>query len=622
MSSILIVFLAIPVIGFVVNVLVPEKEEKWLAKVALAAMGLQFIITLLFTMYWAFISCPVIYIKAFTIYKDSHFELYLDLIYDKATAVFLMVGALLAFLITVYSRTYLHRESGFKRFFNTIMLFYLGFNIIVLSGNIATVFIGWEVAGIASFLLIAYYRNRYIPVKNAVKIFSIYKIGDAALIIAMWALHHMWHGNFLLGLENHAEIIKIIEIQPGLSTLFGICLLIASSVKSAQIPFASWLPRAMEGPTPSSAIFYGSLSVHLGVVLLLRTSNFWLHIAIVKYLVIASGVITFIVTSFTARVQPSIKGQIAYSSIAQIGLMFIEIALGWEILVLIHFAGNAFLRSYQLLLSPSLVTYLIRDQFYNFSPRKKLDASGLYTKIKNSIYILSLKEWFLDQLLYYTTWGPLKRIGQFFHFVSAKFLVLISVLFITITLYLLNADSILGEEMNATYYAYSLATFAILLSLWTFTEKKSVYASWGLTGFSYIFIALAILVAENAHLEHIGLYLSGIVFSVLLGFVSLWDLKKREPIVNLKGYQGHCYEHTKIELVFLIAALGLMGFPITTAFLGIEILFGNIGEHNVILLSLISIAILNNSLSLIRMYARIFLGPHLKSYHERARKSS
>lgn len=139
--------------------------------------------------------------------------------------------------------------------------------------------------------------------------------------------------------------------------------LLSASAKSAQMPFSSWLPRAMEGPTPSSAIFYGSLSVHIGVFLLLRTFPFWEFQTSVRLAIAFLGASTMLIATGIARVQSSVKSQIAYASIAQIGIIFIEVSLGFEKFAPFHFAGNAFLRTYQLLVSPSVVSYLIREQF-------------------------------------------------------------------------------------------------------------------------------------------------------------------------------------------------------------------------------------------------------------------
>ena len=124
------------------------------------------------------------------------------------------------------------------------------------------------------------------------------------------------------------------------------------------------------------------------------------------------GLVTAIVASGIARVQSSVKSQIAYASIAQIGLIFIEVAAGFEDLALFHFAGNAFLRTYQLLVSPSVVTYLIREQFYNYNPRQKTIEDSFSKKIEYSLYMLCIKEFNLDSIMYRYLWNPLKWAGK------------------------------------------------------------------------------------------------------------------------------------------------------------------------------------------------------------------
>ena len=108
---------------------------------------------------------PVLNIKEVVIYQTNDYSFFIDFYFDRITATYLIVGAILTFLVTIYSRYYMHREGGGKRFFNTIQFFYLGYNVAIFSGNLETLFIGWEVLGISSFLLIAFYRDRYLPVK-------------------------------------------------------------------------------------------------------------------------------------------------------------------------------------------------------------------------------------------------------------------------------------------------------------------------------------------------------------------------------------------------------------------------------------------------------------------------
>jgi len=268
MEKYLPIFIFIPLISFIVSLLLPSKKERLISSWAFSTVGLHVLSAWSFLALWFYKGHPNLNDRYFVLFHSSDYEFFLDFYFDKITAVYLFVGSFLTFLVAVYSRYYMHREGGYKRFFNTILFFYTGYNLIILSGNIETLFAGWEALGMSSFLLIAFYRDRYLPVKNAVKIFSIYRLGDVALILAMWMSHHLWHENITFEkLNNYQLVHEHLHSHTWIGIFISLMILTAASAKSAQLPFSSWLPRAMEGPTPSSAIFYGSLSVHLGVFL-------------------------------------------------------------------------------------------------------------------------------------------------------------------------------------------------------------------------------------------------------------------------------------------------------------------------------------------------------------------
>ncbi|MFM8347696.1 MAG: proton-conducting transporter membrane subunit, partial [Bacteroidota bacterium] len=301
----------VPLIGFLVSLLLPPANEKLNSRFSYLVLSLHWTGFLVFTLLWALQGFPDMDLRDFVVFRTSGYEFFIDFYFDEVSAVYLFVGALLTFLITIYSRYYLHREAGYKRFFNTILFFYLGYNIIVLSGNLETMFVGWEILGMSSFLLIAFYRERYLPVRNAVKVFTVYRIGDVGLIIAMWMSHHLWHENTtFMKLHNYELVHHQLQSHSLLGIMVSLMILMSAAVKSAQLPFSSWLPRAMEGPTPSSAIFYGSLSVHIGVFVLLRTFPFWEHQLSVRILIGMLGLLTAIAATGIARVQSSIKSQV------------------------------------------------------------------------------------------------------------------------------------------------------------------------------------------------------------------------------------------------------------------------------------------------------------------------
>ncbi len=622
MPSLLQLFILIPLIGFLISLMIPGSKETLISRIAFTVVGLHFAIFLVFVINWLLNGHPTLDLKDIVVFQTEGYEFLVDFCFDKITAVYLFVGAFLTFLVTVYSRYYLHREQAYKRFFNTLLFFYLGYNITVLAGNFETLFMGWEILGICSFLLIAFYRDRYLPVKNAIKVFSVYRIGDVGLILAMWMAHHLWHANItFIQLRNDGLVHSELESHTLIGVFISLMILITAAVKSAQLPFSSWLPRAMEGPTPSSAIFYGSLSVHMGVFLLLRTFELWENQTSVRILIAVLGLSTSIIATFIARVQSSVKSQIAYSSISQIGLIFIEVACGFEMLALFHFAGNAFLRTYQLLVSPSVVSYLIREQFYNFVPRKQTIEDSFPKKIEYSIYLLSLKEWNLDSFLNRFGWNPLKFIGKKLNFLTVKHLLVFFIPAYIIGLITLYTKPTIESEIHE-YLPTLFSLIGLIMVLKAFTERKNVIIAWMLIIMNHFWIVLAISFNENFDYSQVHLYLSGVVVSGLIGYLCLRKLKLSEKDIDLNQFYGHAFEYPRLAFIFLLSCLGLAGFPITPTFIGEDVVFTHVHEEQFVLAFFTALSLIIDGIVLIKIYARVFLGLHIKTYHETPYKSS
>ncbi|RTL10728.1 MAG: hypothetical protein EKK56_09565, partial [Flavobacteriaceae bacterium] len=591
----------------------PESKEKAISWTAFGAVFLQLVGLVVFIIFWIIDGAKDLNLVELSILKTDHYEFFIDFYFDQISAVYLFIGALLTSMITTYSRYYLHREKGYKRFFNTVLFFFFGYNLAILSGNFETLFIGWEIIGISSFLLIAFYRERYLPVKNAFKVFSIYRIGDVGLLLAMWASHHLFHENItFMKLNNYELVNEHLQNHSIIGIFIALCLACAAAAKSAQIPFSSWLPRAMEGPTPSSAIFYGSLSVHLGVFLMLRTFPFWEHQTTMRFAIGLMGLTTSLAASVMARVQSSVKSQVAYSSISQIGIIFIEIALGFETLALIHFAGNAFLRTYQLLVSPSVVSYLIRDQFYNFKPREKAIEDSYPKKIEYTLYILALKEFNLEGFLNMVLWRPLKMIGKSLDFLNIK-----RIYFFFIPIYLMGFVTYkfkLHLPYQITNILPELFAFIGLVFVFkSFSERRSPFLAWILIVMNHFWIALAIVFNDKVSINEIAYYLAGIIVAGTIGYVALLQLRKLERKILINQYLGHVYEHPKFAFFFLLATLGITGFPITTTFIGEDLVFSHIDSNQLFLAFFVASSFVVSGIAGIRIYARLFLGPHVKT---------
>ena len=618
MNQLLVLFIGIPFLAFLISLFWQNKSEKAIGKLVRFTKVLYILVSASFAVWWITNGLKPVSYHLATLYQTDHFVFAFELFYDEVTAVFSVIGALLFFLVATFSKYYMHRDQGYKRFFNTILLFATGYNFIILSGNFETLFIGWEIKGVCSFLLIAFYRNRYLPVKNAFKAISYYRISDVSLMLAMWMMHHLTQQNILFSELSNA---KVLAVQTGNTAMavFIVCMLILpAAIKSAQFPFTAWLPRAMEGPTSSSAIFYGSLSVHIGVFLLLRTHPFWEDMLWAKIAIIVIGAATAIVATLIARVQPTVKTQIAYSSAAQIGLMFIEVALGFHWLVLIHFAGNAFLRTYQLLVSPSVLNYLVHHQYFHYTAPQQKPVS----KLTATLYMLGIKEWHLDSMMFTYLWSPFKWLGKQVRFLQSK-IILTVVAVAAVDFFIFGQlDKIELPFLSGTL-PFILMSIALAVILFAFSYRGSAIKAWSYLFISHLFLIAAVLFnATHINTIEIVFYISGIIPAFLLGYYCLNRIKAIDNDISLNRFHGYVYEQENTGLLFLFSTIGLLGFPVTAAFVGIDVFFTYVHSDQYVLIVLMALSLLFIELSAFRILLRIFMGPHKKLNHPVAFRSS
>ncbi len=286
----------------------------------------------------------------------EHFHFSLKFVFDRLSVPFVILTYVLVGTIGAFASRYLHREAGYRRFFLLYAFFLLGMVLATLAGTIETLFLGWELVGLSSALLVAYFHERRSPVVNGQRVWSVYRLADAAFLLAAVALHHLHgSGDFDALMGSGPWPTGQASLSPQHALIVGLLLLVAAAGKSALVPFSGWLPRAMEGPTPSSAVFYGALSVHLGTYLLLRISPLlelspWLSGA-----VIVVGLASAALGGLASRVQADVKSGLAFASLTQVGIITVEIGCGLRYLALVHIIGHACLRTLQLLRAPSLL---------------------------------------------------------------------------------------------------------------------------------------------------------------------------------------------------------------------------------------------------------------------------
>ena len=287
-----------------------------------------------------------------------------EFVFDRLSVPLVILTFLLCGTIGSFATRYMHREPGYNRFFTLLAAFILGMVLACLAGTVETLFLGWELVGLSSALLVAFFQERPAPVRNGLHVWVVYRLSDAALLLAAVVMHHMLgEGDFGRLLGNDSAHPWPEGNTPATATqalVIGLLLLVAAAGKSALVPLSGWLPRAMEGPTPSSAVFYGALSVHLGAFLLLRMSPLLAASPALAGLVVALGLATSVYAYATASVQTDIKSALSFASLAQVGLIVAEIGLGawipilWYV-ALAHLLGHACLRTLQFVRAPTLL---------------------------------------------------------------------------------------------------------------------------------------------------------------------------------------------------------------------------------------------------------------------------
>jgi NADH-quinone oxidoreductase subunit L len=277
---------------------------------------------------------------------------HLDFVFvaDAPGLAYLALDFLLGGVIGRVSARYLHREDGYQKFFVLLLLFVSGIAVVATARGLDLLFVGWEAVGLCSVLLISFFHHRVAPVEGALRALFTYRVTDIALLAAIVVAHHE------LGSADPSAIGAAIRPDRGGALLAVALLVVMGAVgKGGLVPLTGWLPRALEGPTPSSAIFYGALSLHASPFLLLRCAPLFEHAPEARALIGVLGGVTALHAWTTGRVQTDVKSAIAYAAIAQVGLIWVEIALGWHTLALVHLLGNAIWRTRQIVRSPSVL---------------------------------------------------------------------------------------------------------------------------------------------------------------------------------------------------------------------------------------------------------------------------
>jgi NADH-quinone oxidoreductase subunit L len=346
----------VPFVGFLLNGLLGRRLPKALVSaIALTAPLISFVIILhaALLVWTGSLVLPVIEQDAPSWIDLGTLHVDFGSVLDPLSLVMLLIITGVGFLIHVYSVGYMHEEPGYWRFFAYLNLFLFFMTVLVQAGNALVMFVGWEGVGLASYLLIGFWFQKSSAADAGKKAFIVNRIGDFGFLIGLFLLL----ANF--GTLTFSEISARLAENPGMTggvvTAIALCLLVGATGKSAQLPLYVWLPDAMEGPTPVSALIHAATMVTAGVYMIARTHFIFDRSPFALSVVAIVGAATAIFAATMGLVQTDIKRVLAYSTVSQLGYMFLGCGVAAYSAAIFHLMTHAFFKALLFLAAGSVI---------------------------------------------------------------------------------------------------------------------------------------------------------------------------------------------------------------------------------------------------------------------------
>jgi NADH-quinone oxidoreductase subunit L len=346
---------ACPLAGALLNVLfgrLTRHHAHWIAVPALAGSFLA--ACAVFTRVW---NGDVFTARLFPWIVAGDFEAGVLAQVDQLSAVMLLVVTGVGFLIHLYSIGYMHGDPGYPRYFAYLNLFVFSMVMLVLAGNFLLLYVFWEAVGLCSYLLIGFWYTRASAAQAGKKAFIVNRVGDFGFGLGvMW----LWSA---LGTLDYAGVFKGVDtLSPATATGIALLLFMGACGKSAQLPLHTWLPDAMEGPTPVSALIHAATMVTAGVYMVARSHAIFERSGVALSVVLWVGVATALFAATIGLVQTDIKRVLAYSTISQLGYMFAAVGLGAYAAGIFHLVTHAFFKALLFLGAGSVIHALQGEQ--------------------------------------------------------------------------------------------------------------------------------------------------------------------------------------------------------------------------------------------------------------------
>ncbi|MCW2740429.1 MAG: nuoL2 [Blastococcus sp.] len=350
--------IALPLAGAAVLLLGGRRTDRWGHLLGTATVVASFVLAVLCTLQLAGLDERSADVDLFTFMAVGDLDVQAGLLFDPLSAVFALLITGVGSLIHVYSIGYMAHDPARRRFFAYLNLFVAAMLLLVLGNSYVALYVGWEGVGLASYLLIAFWYTRPAAATAAKKAFIMNRVGDVGLALAIFLMFSQ------LGTTSYAGVFGAVgTLAGGTVTALGLLLLLGACGKSGQFPLQAWLPDAMEGPTPVSALIHAATMVTAGVYLIARSAPIYDLTETARTVVMCIGALTLLIGAIAGCAYDDIKKVLAYSTVSQIGYMFLAVGLGpaGYVAGLAHLLAHGFFKA-GLFLGAGSVMHAMNDQ--------------------------------------------------------------------------------------------------------------------------------------------------------------------------------------------------------------------------------------------------------------------
>ena len=604
MNTTILLLLFAPLVGFLTTLFFGKKLGKTVSGViGTTAVVISFLCALcLFSQINAGETIPTF--KLADWFSIGNIKINFSFLFDQLSVLWLLFVTGIGSLIHLYSINYMHEDENMHKFFSYLNLFVFFMIALVAGSNLLIMFIGWEGVGLCSYLLIGFWYKNQDYNDAAKKAFIMNRIGDLGFLIGIFILGHTF--GTLDFLEIKALLGKDI-ISPSLLSIAALCLFIGACGKSAQLPLATWLPDAMAGPTPVSALIHAATMVTAGIFMITRMNFLFDLTPDVQNVIAIVGAITAIVAASIGLVQNDIKKVLAYSTVSQLGLMFLALGLGAYEVAVFHVITHAFFKACLFLGSGSVIHALHGEQdMRNMGGLRKVMPITFWTMMISTLAISGIFPfsgfWSKDEILMTAFHAniPLWVIGSIASIMTAFYMFRL--------MYLTFFNDFRGTEEQKHHLHESPALITIPLVI--LATLAAIGGAISLPGNSWLNHYLAPLFKKHEahHLDGQAYMLMAIAtVGALVGIGIAYSkyLKKKEvpvadsevqglhKVLSNKYYLDEIYMATIVKPIYMIsnfakkyvekfiskAVIGLGGATYALSIKGKKIQNGNIGVY-------------------------------------------